>query len=297
MIVRQSRSGRREGLTELGDRRRLRAGGLARHDERLAQRFRRAPLPPRNPPLSERRRLRRRGRRAHRRPSLDRARPASREPPCRGHRHHGRRLASPPRHRHGVAQAAVDWARKADVQKLELHVFPRNGRRSSSTRSFGFVQEGYRRAHYRRGDEFIDAILMAYDALALRHALARLPRQQPELVFANAPPPSPSAPRTLRSTAGRGRRGAPTVPRTPAHASGRAGPPPLRARSRRQPRAREPRPAQQPPSATLPVRRGPKRRDRARAGARRDEAHAPPTRESVPPPRARHATCSRVASR
>src|SRR5580765_6815670 len=106
-----------------------------------------------------------------------------------------------------------------------------------------------------------------------------------------------SAPRTLRSTAGRGRRGAPTVPRTPPHASGRAGPPPLPARSRRQPRAREPRPAQQPLSATLLVRRGPKRRDRARAGARRDEVHAPPTRGSVPPPRARHATCSRLASR
>jgi RimJ/RimL family protein N-acetyltransferase len=27
---------------------------------------------------------------------------------------------------------------------------------------FGFVQEGYRRAHYRRGDQFTDAILMAY---------------------------------------------------------------------------------------------------------------------------------------
>jgi RimJ/RimL family protein N-acetyltransferase len=28
--------------------------------------------------------------------------------------------------------------------------------------SFGFVREGYRRGHYRRGDELIDAILMAY---------------------------------------------------------------------------------------------------------------------------------------
>src|SRR6185295_3514436 len=106
-----------------------------------------------------------------------------------------------------------------------------------------------------------------------------------------------SVPRTLRSTAGRGRRGAPTVPRTPLHASARAEPPPLRARLRRQLLVREPRPAQQPLSATLPARRGPRRRDRARAGARRDEVHALPTRGSVPPPRARHATCSRVASR
>ena len=28
--------------------------------------------------------------------------------------------------------------------------------------SFGFVQEGYRRRHYRRDGEYLDAILMAY---------------------------------------------------------------------------------------------------------------------------------------
>jgi ribosomal protein S18 acetylase RimI-like enzyme len=28
---------------------------------------------------------------------------------------------------------------------------------------FGFEREGYRKGHYRRGDEFVDAILMAYE--------------------------------------------------------------------------------------------------------------------------------------
>jgi RimJ/RimL family protein N-acetyltransferase len=28
---------------------------------------------------------------------------------------------------------------------------------------YGFVKEGYRRGHYRRGDEYVDAILMAYE--------------------------------------------------------------------------------------------------------------------------------------
>jgi RimJ/RimL family protein N-acetyltransferase len=61
-----------------------------------------------------------------------------------------------------LLQAAVEWARKADVHKLELHVFPHNMGAIKLYEKFGFVQEGYRRAHYRRGDQFTDAILMAY---------------------------------------------------------------------------------------------------------------------------------------
>jgi RimJ/RimL family protein N-acetyltransferase len=61
-----------------------------------------------------------------------------------------------------LLQAAVEWARKADVHKLELHVFPHNTGAIKLYEKFGFVQEGYRRAHYRRGDQFTDAILMAY---------------------------------------------------------------------------------------------------------------------------------------
>jgi RimJ/RimL family protein N-acetyltransferase len=59
--------------------------------------------------------------------------------------------------------AAAEWAREAEVRKLELHVFPWNEAAIALYEDFGFVREGYRRAHYRRGDEFVDAILMAYE--------------------------------------------------------------------------------------------------------------------------------------
>jgi RimJ/RimL family protein N-acetyltransferase len=62
-----------------------------------------------------------------------------------------------------LLHAAVDWARHSGVRKLELHVFPYNKGAIALYEQFGFVQEGYRRAHYRRGDEYVDAILMAYD--------------------------------------------------------------------------------------------------------------------------------------
>jgi RimJ/RimL family protein N-acetyltransferase len=61
-----------------------------------------------------------------------------------------------------LLEAAVDWARSARVRKLELHVFPWNEPAILLYESFGFVREGYRHAHYRRGEDFVDAILMAY---------------------------------------------------------------------------------------------------------------------------------------
>jgi RimJ/RimL family protein N-acetyltransferase len=61
-----------------------------------------------------------------------------------------------------LLEAATEWARAADVSKLELHVFPWNEAAIALYEHFGFVQEGLRRAHYRRGDEYVDAILMAY---------------------------------------------------------------------------------------------------------------------------------------
>ena len=68
--------------------------------------------------------------------------------------------------RQGVGQAlleaAVEWARGAGVRKLELHVFPWNEPAIQLYANFGFEREGYRRAHYRRGDEIVDAVLMAY---------------------------------------------------------------------------------------------------------------------------------------
>ncbi len=62
-----------------------------------------------------------------------------------------------------LLEAAVEWARQAGVRKLELHVFPWNKAAIALYDRFGFVREGYRRGHYRRGDEYVDAILMAYD--------------------------------------------------------------------------------------------------------------------------------------
>ena len=62
-----------------------------------------------------------------------------------------------------LLHAAVDWARGAGVRKLELHVFPHNDAALALYASFGFEREGYRKAHYRRAGEYVDAILMAYD--------------------------------------------------------------------------------------------------------------------------------------
>lgn len=62
-----------------------------------------------------------------------------------------------------LLRAAVDWAREAGVRKLELHVFPWNEAAIALYDAFGFEREGFRRKHYRRGGEFVDAILMAYE--------------------------------------------------------------------------------------------------------------------------------------
>jgi RimJ/RimL family protein N-acetyltransferase len=71
--------------------------------------------------------------------------------------------------RRGIGRAlleqAVEWAQDVGVRKLELHVFPHNEAALGLYESFGFRREGYREAHYRRGDGYVDAILMAYDVL------------------------------------------------------------------------------------------------------------------------------------
>ncbi len=72
--------------------------------------------------------------------------------------------------RRGIGRAlleqAVQWARRAGVRKLELHVFPHNDAAIALYESFGFRREGYRRAHFRRGDRYLDALLMAYEVPA-----------------------------------------------------------------------------------------------------------------------------------
>jgi putative acetyltransferase len=68
--------------------------------------------------------------------------------------------------RRGIGQAlleaAVVWARRTGIAKLELHVFPHNQAALRLYERFGFQQEGFRARHYRRGDEELDAVLMAY---------------------------------------------------------------------------------------------------------------------------------------
>jgi RimJ/RimL family protein N-acetyltransferase len=61
-----------------------------------------------------------------------------------------------------LLEAAVEWSRKSEIRKLELHVFPWNEPALRLYESFGFEREGYRKGHYARDDEFVDAILMAY---------------------------------------------------------------------------------------------------------------------------------------
>jgi RimJ/RimL family protein N-acetyltransferase len=65
-----------------------------------------------------------------------------------------------------LLETALDWARESDVRKLELHVFPHNDAAIKLYEKFGFVKEGYRRAHYKRGSHYVDAILMAYEVTA-----------------------------------------------------------------------------------------------------------------------------------
>jgi RimJ/RimL family protein N-acetyltransferase len=62
-----------------------------------------------------------------------------------------------------LLEAAVEWARETEVRKLELHVFPWNEAAIALYDAFGFEREGYRKRHYRRGGEYVDAILMAYE--------------------------------------------------------------------------------------------------------------------------------------
>ncbi len=62
-----------------------------------------------------------------------------------------------------LLEAAEEWARASRISKLELHVFPHNEAAIHLYESFGFVREGHRKAQYRRGDGYVDAILMAYE--------------------------------------------------------------------------------------------------------------------------------------
>jgi ribosomal-protein-alanine N-acetyltransferase len=57
--------------------------------------------------------------------------------------------------------AAEAWAQEVGVRKIELHVFPHNTAAIALYEGLGYEREGFRRRHYRRGRDFLDAILMA----------------------------------------------------------------------------------------------------------------------------------------
>jgi RimJ/RimL family protein N-acetyltransferase len=60
-----------------------------------------------------------------------------------------------------LLEAAEAWARSVGVTKLELHVFPHNAAAIALYTRLGYEREGLRRHHLRRGDELLDALLMA----------------------------------------------------------------------------------------------------------------------------------------
>jgi RimJ/RimL family protein N-acetyltransferase len=72
---------------------------------------------------------------------------------AREHRRRGVGLA--------LMEAAEEWARRVGVRKLELHVLPYNTPAIGLYEKLGYEREGLRRGQYRRGDELLDAILMA----------------------------------------------------------------------------------------------------------------------------------------
>jgi L-phenylalanine/L-methionine N-acetyltransferase len=74
-------------------------------------------------------------------------------------------MVAPEHRRQGIGRALMDtafeWARASGVRKLELHVFPHNTPALALYDRLGFEREGVRKGHYARGQQELDAILMA----------------------------------------------------------------------------------------------------------------------------------------
>jgi len=74
-------------------------------------------------------------------------------------------MVAPGYRRRGIGRALLEaaerWAAERGIRKLELHVFPHNEAAIALYERLGYVREGYRHEHYRRGGRYYDAILMA----------------------------------------------------------------------------------------------------------------------------------------
>ena len=75
-------------------------------------------------------------------------------------------MVRPEARRRGVGalllEACIGEARHAGLEMLTLTVTAENEPAIRLYEQFGFEREGLRKDHYRRGDEYVDAILMAY---------------------------------------------------------------------------------------------------------------------------------------
>jgi RimJ/RimL family protein N-acetyltransferase len=60
-----------------------------------------------------------------------------------------------------LLEAAEGWASGRGIRKLELSVFPHNEPARALYARHGFRQEGHRVAQFRRGDVYVDALVMA----------------------------------------------------------------------------------------------------------------------------------------
>jgi RimJ/RimL family protein N-acetyltransferase len=89
-----------------------------------------------------------------------------------------------------LIEEAINWAHESEVTKLELHVFPHNAPAIALYEKLGFEREGYRRNHYRRGETYVDAILMALyltESRAARDTVRRTASEMPDLRAAQDP--------------------------------------------------------------------------------------------------------------
>ena len=131
---------------------------------RLAQRRRRAAIPEGGAAVSARRGVRRgAGRRRDRRAAVARAGHASGERARRRPRADGREGRAPPGRGPGVARGGSRvGARAAACGSSSCTSSRGTSRRSSCTSGSGSSGRGYRKGHYSRAGEDVDAILMAF---------------------------------------------------------------------------------------------------------------------------------------